>query len=477
MQPLCPSLAAGCRVGTYVVERCPANNFLASRRADTYNVGRILVECLLGVSVVTGATPQHCHLLTNPVWVPHITPAKMQEMLPQDHSSASAAAADHWEGKSFVLETAGKLLGVEFSFGVTGDRGKLAARRLDSLFSPAHQEEPIIKALTALMGIGHSLMTLSPMPGQVVSLLLRGVARDLDDAAAASGQPLRLKLADDLFPTCDEEYLALKAQVMPTLTCGYHEGLLRQLVNQQRQVLVGNHPLVPIPTPIKQQSTQHCQVEEQSKEQVQETALEASPQQRILIPVPVPAGEGKPVAHFILAPPQEPQPHLSSECTSCTGPVPEFDSSNLSSEVELTSSDESAAASQQQGPGQPLHRSHHSLLGTSPAGAADDDLDPQAFSHNVGGTLALLDEGEIPPLHQQQEQPLPSSQDANCSLLQKLAGLSPADKAVLMTLSGWEVFEDMYVFNPDGQLVQTVDEPLPLEIVAVIRQTLSEQGN
>jgi hypothetical protein len=94
----------------------------------------------------------------------------------------------------------------------------------------------------------------------------------------------------------------------------------------------------------------------------------------------------------------------------------------------------------------------------------------------VSGTLALLDEDEHPPLHQYQQQQ-PSSQDANCSLLQRLAGLSPADKAVLITLSGWEVFEEEFVFNPEGQLVQTVDEPLPLEVVAAIWQTLSEQGN
>jgi hypothetical protein len=88
-------------------------------------------------------------------------------------------------------------------------------------------------------------------------------------------------------------------------------------------------------------------------------------------------------------------------------------------------------------------------------------LDLQAGSHIVSSALQLLGEDESPRQQQPQDHHL---------LLQQLAGLSAEEKEVLLVKAGWEVYEGCYVFAPDGQLVQTLDHPLPQEVVDVLLQ-------
>jgi hypothetical protein len=87
-------------------------------------------------------------------------------------------------------------------------------------------------------------------------------------------------------------------------------------------------------------------------------------------------------------------------------------------------------------------------------------LDLQAGSHIVSSALQVLGEDESP--HQQ-------PQDHHL-LLQQLAGLSAEEKEVLLVKAGWEVYEGCYVFAPDGQLVQTLEQPLPREVVDILLQ-------
>jgi hypothetical protein len=189
---------------------------------------------------------------------------------------------------------------------------------------------------------------------------------------------------------------------------------------QQYQIAAGLHPLVPIPVPVKQQQQQ----------QQQQAAH-----------------------HFILLPQQPP---LSQEGSSTLqGDVLSDSDWSIAEGGSLVSS---AGHTQSSG-------SSGSQQAPSPALTLADSvtLDLQAGSHIVSSALQLLGEDESESSQQQQPQD-------HHLLLQQLAGLSAEEKEVLLVKAGWEVYEGCYVFAPDGQLVQTLDHPLPQEVVDILLQ-------
>jgi hypothetical protein len=170
-----------------------------------------MLDCLLGPYIHHLNRKHLVPFLTNPRASAKCSAADVAAAAQQQAAQAGRQPPNsEWAPDSRLVDGCGAILGAEMGLACYGDEGRLSARRLAALFSPGSQPPRVQAALSKLLPVIQSALTLSDpeLTAERVDGVVAEVQADLTQLSPferAYGQ-MNLRLRGPLFPTVPGHY-------------------------------------------------------------------------------------------------------------------------------------------------------------------------------------------------------------------------------------------------------------------------------
>jgi hypothetical protein len=179
----------------------------------------MLAECLLGPQILAHLDGERVAFLTDLGFAPRVKAAGVYEAAHQQAEQAGIEPPGRVWKLSKVVGNGTSFLGAEMGLACTGDGGWLAAQRLAALLAPGAQPTPVRKALSQVLPLIHTGLTLrSPdISAARVGRVLEGVLAgplNLSPPHKAAGCG-KMTLAAPLFPETYTDLQRLQDRMAP----------------------------------------------------------------------------------------------------------------------------------------------------------------------------------------------------------------------------------------------------------------------